>query len=261
MYFYVGTSPKDAYMLPDSTHIMINARQYWNPKRRRWTRHGNPTRGGRVFLDSGGFVFFNDYGRYPFSPARYMNLVAYLQPHFYASLDYPCEPTITSQLAQTTITERINATVRNALALADMETMVPGSQLVPVIQGWTVEEYRYCLDRYAEAGMIRPYMAVGSLCTRSRNDEIAAVIRNVHNYAAGLGVERLHMFGLKRSEALDPVHDLIHSRDSAAVYFAPNAEMKRKWGGRRFAPNRKAKREAVAHWLEGLTRKGLIWQA
>lgn len=257
--FYIGTSPKDAYMLPAGANIMLNARQFHTSFQ--WKRHGRVSRGGRVFLDCGGYVFFSEYGRFPFTPAAYLNLVAYLMPDYYASMDYPCEPSISSELAGMDVEARIQATVANAVALADMEAMIPGPVLVPVIQGWVIEDYWRCLDLYAAAGLIRPYMAIGSMCTRSNTAEIAELVAAVHTYAARLGVQRLHAFGLKRSEYLDPVQHLIYSRDSAVLYKAPTAEIKRQWNGRQYASGRAEKRQAISYFTSDLTRRGMVWQS
>jgi len=236
--FFIGTSPRDAYMLPDGANIMLNARQFWNGMG--WARHGRTSRGGLTFLDCGGYVFFNEHGYFPFTAAAYLNLVAYLKPDYYASMDYPCEPSISSALSGMDVMARIRATVENCQLLADMECMTGGS-LVPVIQGWQVEDYQFCLDLYLSAGLIRPYMAVGSMCTRSNTAEIADLVIGVHAAATRAGVKQLHFFGLKRSDYLRPVQYLIHSQDSAAVYYAPTAEIKRTWGGKKISTRQSGK--------------------
>lgn len=246
-------------MLPQGANIMLNAAQYW--KQGTWSRRlGRPRNAGKIFLDSGGFVFFNKYQEYPFTAVQYLNLIALLRPDFYASLDYPCEPTITGKLGLETIDERIEATVANTLELMRLEALVPESRLVPVIQGWEIDDYRKCLDMYAAADAIRPYMAVGSVCTRSNDENTVDLIRQIHEYATNMGVERLHLFGLKMSEAISAADEYIYSRDSAAVYFAANREMRRAWGDSRFAPTREAKRQAVRHWLNRLNQRNITWQ-
>lgn len=260
--FYIGTSPKDAYMLPEGAHIMLNASQFWDSAQPGWQRLGRVSRGGLVFLDSGGFVFFSKRGAYPFTAGAYLNLVSYVRPDYFASLDLPCVPAITAGLQQS-VAERIKATVQNALELIELEPMLwrGGStpQLVPVIQGWQLEDYRHCIELYAEAGGIRPYMAVGSMFNRS-SAEAAALISGIAEHAQLHGVQRLHFFGLKMSRQLEVLRHLIYSLDSAAVYFAANARIKHEWGGKRWAPTRAAKKQALRHWLAKLDERGLQWR-
>ena len=258
--FFVGISPKTSFLLPAGSHIMVNASQFWHKGKQVWIRHGRTRRGGLVFLDSGGYIFFNRQDDYPFSPGQYMNLVSYLRPDFFASMDYPCEPSITERLPDLPIAERIQVTVSNAVTLAAMEEMTPGSRLVPVIQGWTLDDYKYCLNLYADNDCLRPFMAVGSMCVRQNDAGILDLIRGIYEHATTLGVERLHYFGLKLTPRLSQVQDLIYSRDSAAVYFSPNRAIKKKWGGRRFASTTPQKREAIQYFLSKVERYGLTWR-
>lgn len=261
MRFFVGTSPKDAYMLPDGTHMMVNASQFWRGDKWLVSR---PSNAGLLFLDSGGFVFFNRFGEYPFTPAAYLNLVEKLRPDFFASMDYPCEPSITGKLGKMPIRERIQRTVENTAVLCDMACMLSGkSTIVPVIQGWGVDDYLYCLELHQQAGTLRPYMAVGSMCTRSNSSEICEVFTAVYQAAIQLGVNRLHAFGLKQSAKLHPIYKMIYSRDSAVLYFSHRLQKKWERGrnGRvtKFAPNRDAKYEAIEQFVADLYGNAFRW--
>lgn len=261
MLFFVGTSPRDAYMLPCGTHIMVNARQYWNKKGngRLWLPWGRTSRGGLVFLDCGGYVFFKDLGQFPFTVEQYMELVVYLRPTYYASTDYPCEPSITAKLGDMSVLERIERTVENCRQLAQLDGAAPKSTMVPVIQGWVLEDYKHCLDLYRAAGLLRPYVAVGSMCTRSNTREIAELFKGISDYARSMGVARLHAFGLKRSPYLAEINNTIYSRDSAVAYFANNRQTRREMDGRRFPRGRDEKRRLAKEFLDGLTAKGFTW--
>lgn len=258
MIFYIGSSPKDAYMLPNGCNIMLNVAQF--AKHGRLPNHNRPYRAYNrfqsLFLDSGGFVFFNRLGDYPFTVKQYASFIGRLQPHLFATMDYPCEPTITSSLNTWTIEQRIEQTTANATKLLSYFPVDIGPQPIPVIQGYTPDDYQYSIDLHTKAGTIRPYMAVGSMCARSNTAEITAVIRQVHAAATTAGVQRLHFFGLKLSPQLEPVRDLIHSRDSAAIYFAANKEIKASWNGKHFAPNRTEKQKALRHWLTTIEQRG-----
>lgn len=235
-YLFVGINPRwQAYKwLPDGLNVMYSAGGAWDNAARQFRVRRFPKKSGSRWLDCGGFTMLNKHGDYPFSLDTFANFVAAVQPDYYTSPDYPCEPEITRSLRLATNLCRIEKTVETSVSwVSDLEMMLsPRSQMVPTIQGWALEEYKRCLDLYAEAGLIRGYMAVGSMCTRSNSRQIGEIVQGVHRHAQQLGVRRLHFFGLKMSRELDGLQPYIWSRDSAAALFAGNATLKDKWGGR-----------------------------
>ena len=135
--FFVGLNPRwQMYkFLPDGINIMFSAAGFWNNDTGEWRRNTKFKRTfGKTFLDSGGFTLLNQYIDYPFSTINLANLIARLRPHFYVPKDYPCEPEISRSLGLMSNAERIKATVKNAVELAEWERQLPG-QMVPVIQG------------------------------------------------------------------------------------------------------------------------------
>ena len=65
---------------------------------------------------------------------------------------------------------------------------------VPVLQGRAVEQYlRHAAD-YAAAGLVRPFMAIGSLCRRTQGAEVLAIVQAL---SAALPGTRFHLFGVK----------------------------------------------------------------
>ena len=152
--------------------------------------------------------------------------------------------------------ERIRATVENALRLAEWESQLPG-RLVPVIQGYELEEYEYCIRLYRQAGMIREYMAVGSMCRRISTEEIRRLIPGIYRAARQAGCERLHFFGLKLSPDLIPLGKYIWSRDSAVALDAYDAELRKRRGGRRWPRGQAEKRTALSAFLRRLDDLGL----
>jgi hypothetical protein len=257
---YTGINPRyQAFnWLPDGLNVMYSAAGFWDTTRKRIRDGRFLNRVGLRFLDCGGFTLLNRHGDYPFMMAAYANIVARLKPHYYASMDYPCEPEITRSLALTSNRERIAATVANAQRLtAEFEMMLPDSTLVPVVQGWTLDEYKHCLDLYHAAGVIRPYMAIGSMCTRSNNRELARIIPALHEYAMEAGAHWLHFFGLKMSPVTMELDRYIYSRDSAAVLFANSADIKARWGGR-FPRTAAHKREAFGYFFRRASEAELM---
>lgn len=219
--------------------------------------HKFDRRHGLRWLDSGGFTMLNKYGDYPFAADEYMNLVARLRPHYYASMDYPCEPEISRRLGLQTNFERIIKTIENTRRLSEWDNHVY-SELVPVIQGYSLDEYKFCIDQYHQAGLIREYMAVGSMCRRISSDELHRLIPGIYEHAISASVKRLHFFGLKLDKNLDDLSDLIWSRDSAVALDAYDSDLRASRDGRRWPRGQEEKQAAFISFLGRLD--GFIWR-
>jgi hypothetical protein len=260
--FLIGLNPRwQIYkFLPDGINVMFSAAGFWDNRAREW-RRGKKFKPsfGIKWLDCGGFTMLNQYGDYPFSVINYANLVARLRPDYYATMDYPCEPEISRTLGLASNQERIEATVNNAAKLADWERQLKGT-MVPVIQGYSLDEYLYCLDLYARADLIRDYMAVGSMCRRISDSELGQLIPGIYYAAQSLGCSKLHFFGLKLSPSLEIYSDMIYSRDSAVAMDSYCAETRIRRGGRRFPRGQKEKRENFEAFLERLDSLGLSYR-
>lgn len=259
--FFVGLNPRwQMYkFLPRGLNVMFSAAGYWDKDNLIW-RPGKPFKRsfGLKFLDSGGYLMLMRYGYYPFSVVNYANLVARLSPDYYASMDYACEPDLIDAKKTTlmAVKDRINATVKNALELAEWETHLPG-QMVPVVQGYTLDEYLYCLGLYAQAGLIRDYMAVGSMCRRVSDDELAELIPGIYYAARKYGCSKLHFFGLKLSPSLAPYGDMIYSRDSAVTLDDYDPALRKRRGGRRWPRGQDEKKAVFKSFLSRLDELGL----
>lgn len=236
--------------LPDSLNVMFSAAGFWDADIGEWRKGKKFKKSfGLTFLDCGGFTLLNNYGDYPFSVINYANLVARLRPNYYATMDYPCEPEISRELELTSNQERIRATVKNAVALAEWEDHLPG-RMVPVIQGYDLDEYIYCLDQYDQAGLIRPYMAVGSMCRRISDTQLAELIPGIYYAARSRGCDNLHFFGLKMTESITTYNDMIYSRDSAAVLASYHGHIRRQRNWRRFPKSKKEKEDQFMAFLD-----------
>ncbi len=140
------------------------------------------------FLDSGAFGSFFYDGGFNITLDQYIDFVDRVKPDYWISMDMPCEPHIIQSPLNTH--ERIEFTIDNTKILA--KTNLPG--FVPVIQGWTVDDYLYCANRMKFEGLIRPYMAVGSLCRRGSQKDIVAILAALkqslpHTQFHGLGTK------------------------------------------------------------------------
>lgn len=234
---------------------MISTAGYWDGTDWRYKARW-PRQTGSRWLDSGGFTLLNRFGDYPFTPMQYINFVCWLRPQYYASMDYPCEPNISRTLSLKSNAERIQATVDNTVYMAEWEDYT-GAKLVPVIQGYTLDEYLSCIEQYQARGLVRDYMAVGSMCRRISNDELHWLIPAIYQAANEAGCMRLHFFGLKLSPALADLSPYIYSRDSAVALDAYDPILRAERGGRRWPKGPTEKRQAFMSFLARVDRMGL----
>lgn len=179
-----------------------------------------------LFIDSGGFSSSLKSGGYTRTDDEYLQHVEELQPDYYALRDYPCEPELL-QTHNRTVEMHQALTVDHHLKLLDKidDYQISGSW-VPVLQGWTLEEYLDCIDLFKEHGLLSDYVAIGSVCRRGSQDEIRKIISVVKHQ---LGGRRLHAFGLNLGVLRDPhLWGCVYSVDSGAFDYAAR---KRRWIG------------------------------
>jgi hypothetical protein len=177
-----------------------------------------PRARGRRALDSGGFTELTLYGGWRTSLGEYVEAVARYQAavgkQVWASpQDWMCEPAMLGR-SGLTVAEHQARTVDNYCALRQAAPTLP---FIPVLQGWTLDDYLACVDRYAEAGVdlrAMPLVGVGSVCRRQASGEISQITTTL----AALGV-RLHGFGVKH-RGLAGYADSLHSADSLAWSYA-----------------------------------------
>jgi hypothetical protein len=82
--------------------------------------------------------------------------------------------------------------------------------VIPVLQGWTADDYERHVDDYARAGidcMAEPVVGVGSICRRQGTRFAAQLMESL----AARGI-RIHGFGVKSGAAVES----LHSADSLA---------------------------------------------
>ena len=181
-------------------------------------------------IDSGGFTELSRHGRWTTSAAEYADAICryHLRDHghlvFCAPQDWMCEPEMISggrlpsgETAPGTglsVLEHQHRTVASVLELRDQLAVDDLAHLcIPVLQGWTADEYEHCARLYAAAGIdlaAEPLVGVGSMCRRQATSEILAIVRDLH--AGGL---RLHGFGVSR-RGLTQLAPYLASADSMA---------------------------------------------
>ncbi|GAA3621345.1 hypothetical protein GCM10022267_04410 [Lentzea roselyniae] len=176
-------------------------------------------------LDSGGFTELQYFGRWTITPAEYVARVRRYRDEighldWAAPQDWMCEPVVIAggqfgplRFVGThlSVIEHQRRTVDN---IAQLRDMAPDLPFVPVIQGYTRDEYLNCVDLYDKAGFdltTEPLVGLGSVCRRQATGEAHDIIRALH----ACGITRLHGFGVK-TLGLQRYGDLLASADSLA---------------------------------------------
>jgi len=197
--------------LPSDIHVMISAATVWKYGDKSVVQSSKRFR--ERFLDSGGFGF-NVYGDgYPFTPDEYLQLVDNFKPSLFATMDYPCEPHL--EYEPRNVWDRIDASVDIAQYL--LKHHKGASICVPVIQGWELEHYDYCLHQMEKRNTIVPYMAVGSVCMRRKYADYSPIVEFVFRRLRKK--VKLHFFGLKIraiSSSQGYLRNFIESLDTCA---------------------------------------------
>lgn len=162
-------------------------------------------------LDSGGFTELSMNGRWTITAQQYAQQIEDVRPignlSWAAPQDWMCEPWIVAKTGLT-VYEHQRRTVENYLELVDL-----GAPVIPVLQGWTLDDYEQCATLYADAGVNLAAchtVGLGSVCRRQATDEIGAIAQWGHDRGY-----KLHGFGVK-SGGLKKYGHLLASADSLA---------------------------------------------
>lgn len=169
-------------------------------------------------LDSGGFTELNKYGKWQTSAQTYANdILSYSRNigrlEWAAPQDWMCEPFVLAKTGKS-VAWHIAATVDSVGELRALGCR----QVIPVLQGFTLNDYEVCAWRYAQMGFSlerEPIVGVGSVCRRQATDEAAALIKGIIHAVPGI---KLHGFGFKKGGLLKVGH-LLASADSLAWSF------------------------------------------
>jgi hypothetical protein len=155
-------------------------------------------------------------------------MVEHLSPQ-----DWMCEPAVISGGSFKTMTfhgtglsvrEHQERTVQNYLDLIDICEDMPW---VPVLQGWTVDQYHECADLYYSAGIDLKdshLVGVGSVCRRESMPEAQQIMQTL----AERGYH-LHGFGFKQ-QGIAACWPWMRSADSMAWSFNARAESPKSCG-------------------------------
>lgn len=173
-------------------------------------------------LDSGGFTELTLHGRWETSAHAYVQQVRrYVETvgnlAWAAPRDWMCEPDMLRRTGRS-VQDHQRLTVADYL---DLRERAPELPFVPVLQGWTPDDYLRHADQYQQAGVTLerlPLVAVGTVCRRQNTVEGRRVIETV----AQLGAP-LHAFGFKATGLAACGHLLASSDSLAWSYVARKA--------------------------------------
>jgi len=171
-------------------------------------------RGGWV-LDSGGFTELNLFGEWRTSEDQYVADVRRFEQEiggleWVAPQDWMCEPFV---LAKTglAIEEHQRRTVDNFVRLRQQL----GRLMVPVLQGWTFDDYLRCWELYHRAGVDLEWenvIGLGTVCRRQNTAEAGVIVRGLARQPTS---RQLHGFGIKIT-GLESFGEVLWSADSMA---------------------------------------------
>lgn len=205
MRFYLGTHMTSPTWWEQGVPLFVS-------RRRLARRKSLPEPRAPWALDSGGFTELHDYGRWTITEDDYVAEVErYRQMghlDWVAPMDWMCEPFILERTGLT-VADHQARTVENFLRLRDRL----GELVVPVLQGWRLDDYLRCADLYAAADVAlddEPVVGLGTVCRRQNMEEAEVIVRAL----ARLDIA-LHGFGVK-STGLQAYADALTSADSMA---------------------------------------------
>ena len=188
-------------------------------RRRLAGRRSAPRALTRWALDSGGFSELSMYGEWRTTHAQYVGEVRRWVDEcgkldWVAPMDWMCEPWILEKTGLS-VEEHQRRTTASVLRLREALSGV--ARVIPVLQGWRVDDYQRHADAYEAAGLdlsAEHTVGVGSVCRRQALGEAEVITSTLH--ARGIA---LHGFGMKRG-ALQRYGRLLRSADSMAWSYA-----------------------------------------
>ena len=210
--FYIGTW--QLKHIERTNHpLMVSYR--WLKNRKKKIEQKAP-----LALDSGGFTELEKYGEWTVTPQEYVAGIRRLMSDiglsfdFIAPQDWMCEPHMIEKTGLS-VKEHQKLTVDNYLKL---KSLAPDLPIIPVLQGFEMNEYQDCFELYVEHGVNlqdEPLVGIGSVCRRQNTDEISHILKT---FSTGKYNLKLHAFGVKKL-GLVKSKEYIASADSMAWSF------------------------------------------
>ncbi|OIJ69222.1 DUF7221 family queuine tRNA-ribosyltransferase-like protein [Streptomyces mangrovisoli] len=147
-------------------------------------------------LDSGGFTELSMHGTWRTDVRTYLAAVRRFRDEigrmeWAAPMDWMCEPWITG-LTGLSVAEHQRRTIENFLVIREAAPDLP---IIPVLQGWELDDYLACADAYERSGIdlaAERVVGLGSVCRRQATGQATVIVTTL----AERGLN-LHGFGFK----------------------------------------------------------------
>lgn len=220
--FYLGSHRPHWLANPHMPPLFVSAHTLAAYRRR---GDDFPKAQARYAIDSGGFTELRDHGTWTLDDDTYGGMIYRFvddlgrPPDFVAPQDWMCEAAVIhggvwrgQRFAGTGLSVRIHQELTTG-NLVYLRAEFPHVRWLPVLQGWTVDDYLRHVDDYRAAGVdlaAEPLVGLGSVCRRQSTAEIGALIATL----ASLGL-RLHGFGMSK-RGLRRYGHMLTSADSLA---------------------------------------------
>lgn len=175
---------------------------------------------GRWIMDSGAFTEISNYGEYRHHPEEYAKQIRRwsLCGKMLSAVtqDYMCEPFILEKTG-------LDIAVHQRLTISRYDAIVHlvrgASYIMPVLQGFSGDEYVKHLKDYGSRITHGAWVGVGSVCKRnSKPAEVLSILKAIKCVRPDL---MLHGFGLKKTSLRDKlICSVLYSSDSMAWSFS-----------------------------------------
>lgn len=194
--FWTGTH-EASWLGRTNVPLFISRRRFYDRATEQLARR-LPRAQGPWALDSGGFTEIASHRHWRISGSRYAREVRRLRDEvgqlvWAAPQDWMVEPDV---IRGTGLTVRAHQYL-TTYSIVALRLMDPDLPIVPVLQGWTMDDYLRHRDLYARAGLDltrEPLVGVGTMCRRT---ECPTRIANMLRRLRSEGVARMHAFGVK----------------------------------------------------------------
>lgn len=141
------------------------------------------------------------------------------------SQDYMCEKFVLD-VTRLTVEDHQQLTIHRYKRLRqELDKLECNTYLMPVLQGFTIDEYLNHLEQYGDILKQGMWVGVGSVCKRNSSPvQIEVILLAIKRKRPDL---RLHGFGIKKTALSSGlVNDLLYSADSQAHSFGTSGQRK-----------------------------------
>jgi len=164
-----------------------------------------------AMLDSGGFTELTQHGEYTITEEEYVTVINRVCANIAYCQDWMCEANVIKKTGLDIYDHQLR-TLYSYLSLQRKSAAI-----VPVLQGWDVQDYVEHARMHKEAGVDLTacrVVGVGTLCRRSVLADVIGILKGISDYNPDI---KLHGFGLKTSAMARPkVTTKLYSADSMA---------------------------------------------